>query len=325
MRVLLCHRPGGAFGYITDSFCNALRQKGYNVQRWDGQDSSWREFDPDLYIGASGHRQPIPSTRRAKIAIHVNPYGPVKINGIDETSDNIQWVLAQKPDVVFGYGTHEDRIMWSHWKLRHGIPWVPMPTAADAVIFKQITDLRQREYDVVYLGGRWQYKAITIDIFLLPLLKSGRVSYKLYGWGHWPNGTCSGPLAADQVNSFLNSGKVGPCLSEKHTHQFGIDIPERAFKLALCGALVIHDPVPTIRSLIPSAIVATDDNDFLEKCVKYCSPEFESERLELANKQREEVLNHHTYHHRMQTLLHATGFVKEAERMVNERSTNFIS
>ena len=318
MKVLLCNRPGGAFGYISDGWANALRQRGHEVRRWNGQESTWYEYDPDLYIGCSGHRQPIPANRRAKIAIHVNPYGPVLIENILEPPKTIQWVLAQKPDVVFGYGSHDDRLMWSHWKKRHGILWVPMPCAADTILFKQIIDPKEREFDIVYLGGRWQYKAITIDTYLLPLLQSKRVSFKLHGWGDWPPGICSGPLAEDKVSRFLNSGRVGPCIAEKHTHQYGIDVPERAFKMAACGTLVIHDPVPTIRSFIPSAIVATSTNDFVELCIHWSKPEQESERLELVRKQQEEVLNNHTYYHRMRTLLHATGFDAEARSMLDD-------
>ena len=115
MRVLLCHRPGGAFGYITDAWANAFRDKGHMVQRWDGQEASWRAFAPELYIGCSGHRQPIPANRNTKVAIHVNPYGPVDLGSINESKESIDWTVAQKPDAVFGYGHEEDRLLWSYW------------------------------------------------------------------------------------------------------------------------------------------------------------------------------------------------------------------
>jgi hypothetical protein len=189
MRVLLVHRPGGAFGYITDGWINALRDKGHRVQRWDGNENSWHDFGPDLYIGCSGHKQPIPPRRNCKIAIHVNPYGPVAIEGINESEANIRWTINQRPDAVFGYGQEEDRLLWSYWTQRHGCRWVPMPTAGDRTVFKQSLDDSQKLYDVVYLGGRWPYKGLTIDSFLLPVLRHQDISFKLYGWGDWPAGT----------------------------------------------------------------------------------------------------------------------------------------
>lgn len=316
MKVLICNRPGGAFGYITDGFYNALRDKGHTVRRWDGIESSWRSFDPDVYIGCSGHKQPIPPNRRnCKVAIHVNPYGPVNIPGINENTDNIRWTLNQKPDAVFGYGGEHDRLLWSYWTTKHNIPWVPMPCAGDKVIFKQSSESRQ--YDVVYLGGRWAYKAKTIDAYLLPALTElSKRNFKssVRGWGDWPDGVCGGPLPEDQANEFLNSGRVAPCISEAHTHSHGIDVPERVFKTALCGALPVHDAVPSLTSLLPSVVVAQTPQNFVDLCVHYAGNE--NERLAKLLEIQREVLSNHTYHHRMSALLSVLGFAQDAENMV---------
>ena len=316
MRLLEWHRPGGAFGVITDSWINALRDKGHVVQRWNNVEASWHVFNPDLYIGCSGHRQSIPTNRGScKIALHVNPYGPIDIPGINESQDSINWVKAQSPDVVFGYGHANDEIFWRYWTDKLLIKWAPMPTAGDKVVFKQLQASKQ--YDLVYLGGHWAYKGLTIDKLLLPVLRSGLVNYKLYGWGDWPDGICSGPLPEDQACAFLNSGRVGPCISELHTHNYGIDVPERAFKVALCGALIVHDQTISIKQMIPSAIVARSEQEFHDYCYYYSRPENETERLALVAKQQSEVLSANTYHNRMSTLFEALGFADEAKKMVS--------
>lgn len=317
MKVLLCNRPGGAFGYITDGWANALRDKGHKVQRYDGNENSWHDFGPDLYIGCSGHKQPIPPRRsNCKIAIHVNPYGPVDIKGINESEQNIRWTLNQKPDCVFGYGHEEDRLLWSYWTQKHGVPWVPMPTAGDRVIFKQTRPLSDRPYDVVYLGGRWAYKGLTIDAYLVPLLERKEVTYKLHGWGDWQPGLCSGMLAEDKANDFLNMGKVGPCISEQHTHSHGIDIPERAFKIALCGTLVVHDAAVSVKRMIPSALIAHNPEQFQEYIRHFSRVDKQTERMELVAKQRNEVLSAHTYHHRLAGLFTALGMNDDAAKML---------
>jgi len=315
MRVLFCHRPGGAFGYITDGMINAFRDRGHSVARWDGKEESWFDFAPDLYCGSSGHRQPIPLRRKCKIALHVNPYGPVNINGINESNESIRWTLNQKPDVVFGYGHEEDRILWSYWTKQHGIRWVPMPTAGDKTIFKVLPDIK-KEFDIVYLGGKWAYKGITIDAYLMPILQEHKLSYKLHGWGEWPQNMCSGILPDDMACRFLNSGKIGPCISEQHTHSYGIDIPERAFKVALCGSLIIHDPVIAVRRMIPSALVASSPTQFKDYCHHFS--ENDKERIDIVAKQRQEVLSGHTYHHRISLLLKQLGFDDEAHHMISE-------
>jgi len=315
MRILLVHRPGGAFGYISDSWMNAFRDKGHTVQRWDANQESWNNFDPDIYIGCSGHKQPIPKSRRAKIAIHVNPFGPTNIHGINESQQNIGWVREQKPDLVFGYAHETDRLLWSYWQDRLGIPWVPLATAGDKVLFNN--ENADRKLDLIYLGGRWEYKSKTIDPYLLPVLKTG-LKYKVHGWGDWQRGVCSGLLPEDQVPSFLRSGKVGPCIAEQHTHNYGIDIPERAFKVALSGTLVVHDAVPSVAKFIPSAVIAKSPADFLNQCKYYCDDANSEERQRLAEDQRLQVLSAHTYHHRMATMLEALNFHSESEDMLRE-------
>ena len=171
MKVLICHRPGGAWGYITDGFVNAFKSQGHETQRWDGNTDSWFLFEPDLYIGCSGHKQPMPDDDSTKTAIHVNPHGPIDLGSINEPSSNINWVVDKNPDVVFGYGQENDKNLWSYWSERYGIPWIPMPTAADKTLFYR-DELNNKQYDIVYLGGRWDYKAKTIDKFLLPTLRS---------------------------------------------------------------------------------------------------------------------------------------------------------
>lgn len=312
MKILLPHRPGGAFGYITDGWYNAFRDCGHDVRRWDGNHASWLAFGPDLYLGCSGHKQPIPSKRNCKVAIHVNPYGPVDIEGINESKENIRWVLAQKPDAVFGYGFESDRIIWSYWTKKHDIAWVPMPTGADKTLFKDLQ--RERANDIVYLGGYWSYKGMTINQYLMPVLRDDRLSHELYGWGDWPSHLSKGILPEDGVVPFLNSGKVAPCISERHTQRHGIDVPERAWKVALCGCLVVHDAVPSLSQQFKSAVISSSPQHFLDMCVHYAKND--SERVDLVNKQRDEVLQEHTYHHRLARLLSDLGFQSAANAMV---------
>jgi hypothetical protein len=302
MRILINQRVGGAFGYITESWKNALEDAGHVVQRYDGSLDHWRKFDPDLYVGCSGHRQTIPLNRRAKVAIHVNPYGPNIIPGIMEPRDAIVWTLAQRPDVVFGYGHESDRHYWQYWTDKERVRWVPMPTAGDVTLYNDLN--RPRDLDIVYVGGRWGYKAKTIDTFLLPALKVG--SHQVRGWGDWQQSVGVTPIGDEEVNVFFNRGKVAPCIAEIHTHDFGIDLPERVFKTSLAGCLPIHDGAKEVQRYLPSLISASTPGEFCAKIAYYINND--AARYDLVKRVRQEVLSGHTYHHRMAVLLNSLGF-----------------
>lgn len=311
MKVLLTHRPGGAYGYVSEGWFNALRAGGHDVQRWDGQRETWDAFQPDLYIGCSGHRQGIPPlAQRGKtaVAIHVNPFGPVDLGGINEPADAIRWTVSQHPTVVFGYGHETDRELWSHWTTRHQIPWVPMPTAGDSTIYKIDNDLTggERDIDVGYVGGYWPYKAQNLDRFIKPLIeKPGNLKMEMRGWGDWPKVPAyKGGIEDAEVPDFLNRVKVGPCVTEPHTVTWGFDLPERLWKVALCGAVVVHHAVKGLDRYMPSALVAGTPEQFHILCREWsvCSNE---KRREVATAQRHEVLKSHTYFKRMATLFMA--------------------
>ena len=296
MRVMVVNRPDGAFGYITDGFVNALNHLGHITQRWDGSISQWNSFNPELYIGSSGHMQPIDKVDRSncKIAMHVNPYCNIK-TGVNEPNESIRKIEKLKPDLIFGYGAEHDRHFWADWK-KFGLKWIPMPTAADSIIYKKLNI--EPIYDLIYVGGKWAYKGKTIDKYLLPVLQKIK-NYKLHGWGEWGE-ISSGTIEDKDVNQFLQSGKIGPCICEHHTHIFGFDIPERAFKLACVGTLFVHDS-PSIKKMIPDAVVANDYKEYLELIEYYLNNE--SERTRVANLQHEHVMKHHTYINRMSLLL----------------------
>jgi hypothetical protein len=313
MRVLFCSRVGGAWSFITDGMINALRDIGIIADRWDGKRYSWDAFSPVLYIGCSGHRQDIPNDRKCTVAIHVNPYGPTKIEpNINESQDAINWVKSIKPNAVFGYGHEADRHYWSFWD-KNGMPWVPMATAGDATIFN-VANGEHDKYDVGYVGGRWPYKAKNIDAYLFPVLRDNTISHMVRGWGAWPDNLCGGTITDSEVPILLASCKIVPCISEPHTLIHGIDLPERVFKSALSGAVVVHDPVPGLNWYLPHIIIASNPKVFHYEIKGLLRDP--SWLPKIAQQQRQDVLMAHTYHHRMATLMTALGFQDVASSLL---------
>lgn len=244
--------------------------------------------------------------------IHTNPYCDIiiKSNGpvINESKSNINWTLQQKPDAIFGYGLQED--MDRYWKLWR-LPTIGMPNAADVTRYYKVSKDPKYSVDIGWVGGYWQYKAINIDKYLLPVVK--RFNSIWYGWSG-PQGVWKGKVSDEEtVRKLFSSAKICPTIVEPHTTKWGIDIPERIFKVSACGALVVSDPVIGLNRYFSSdaLIMATDPADYTRLC-NYWINTSEDERVLQANKLRAEVLRKHTYYHRIQNLLDRIGFKKQA-------------
>ena len=334
MRILCCDPNGGAFHHITKAWGRAFSHLGHQFQKWDGRKQSWLKFRPQLYLGCSGHRQPIPQDLRkrfgTKVGIHVNPYGKEKLdrvhgNDINEPQAAVNWTVSVKPDFAFGYGLQKDeKRFWTFYREKHGIPWYGVPTAGDMLHYypESKDDLK---CDVGFVGGRWPYKAHNIDKYLVPILK--KFNYKCFGWGGW-DGVAKSTVLPDNTNvdrQIFSSAKVCPSVCEPHTTIYGIDWPERIFKIPLCGGFTISDKVINFNDYVPSDVfpMAENPSEFMNLCNHYVKND--EERNELANKQRRYMVDNHTYFDRVKTFMLASGFKNEADEVDGKKEELFKS
>lgn len=311
MRVMVVKPQGGAFLYICRGFINAFNDIGVEARFWDGDDREFMDFNPDLYIGCSGHRQQVPSNWNGKKAIHVNPYGdrlePMFGVDINEPRDAINWTLNQNPDVVFGYGLDCDsETYWKNWTKY--IPFVGCPTAGDVIEY--YPDKTEVDYKVAFLGGKWGYKGNNINKWLVPVINKMGSKIAIKGWGGWQGvKQYSGVLPDNDCGRrFLSSALVCPCVCEPHTTVYGIDIPERFFKVALCGSLPVLDKINGFDRYCKNYVMASDVDEYYNLILNYsCNPDYIDEGINIAQEIRKEVLSRHTYHHRMMALCNKAG------------------
>jgi hypothetical protein len=319
LKILITDSGSGAFWQIANGWKNALEAAGHKAELWNGDWKRWYLVDPDIYIGCSGHRKE--PCEPVKTAIHVNPYcdeiiqvpgGPV----INESKEAITWTLDQEPKVVFGYGLQDDMDRWwVHWTKRHGIPVIGMPNAADVTIYKP--DQRHDAFvcDIGWVGGYWSYKGRNIDQYLLPVARKYKTLW--YGWSG-PKDLWRGQISQGDVVRLFNSAKVCPAVVEPHTTAYGIDIPERIFKVAACGALTLSDPFRGWeRYFSPGSIpMANNPREYAEMMAAHLGATDEARRAR-ASDLRAQVLTKHTYFHRVQVLLNALGYIAEANEYNN--------
>lgn len=321
LRILITNSKSGAFHYICNGIMNAFNTAGHDARFWDNNLEIWKKFKPDIYLGCSGWKQNIPSKSDrgdVKVAIHVNPYcvNTIKLNGpvINESKSNIDWVIKQNPDAVFGYGLMEDMDKyWYLWRDKR-FKLIAMPNAADTTKYYKVLKDKTHSVDIGWVGGYWPYKAVNMDSYLLPVVKKFNTIW--YGWSG-PKGVWKGKVSDEEtVRKLFCSAKICPTIVEPHTSAYGIDIPERIFKVSACGALVISDPVFGLDRYFSSAIVAKNPIEYMNLCSKWINASKE-EREEQAAKLRSEVLSKHTYFHRAQNLLFGLGYNSEASKFDN--------
>jgi hypothetical protein len=324
LKILCSNPPGGAFHHITEAWGRTFKQCGHSFKKWDESIKTWEEYEPDLYLGCSGHRQPIPKKRSCVIGIHCNPFCRNKLDkvhgtDINESKSAITWVVKQEPDFVFGYGIQSQEPLWASYRKLHGIPWYGVATAGDATHYYPDAVAKYR-CDVAYIGGRWTYKSHNIDKYLLPVLRNRKIKSKLFGWGGWEGvglkySKLPGQNRSEDNTEFdrkiLSSCKVGPAIAEPHTTIYNIDWPERIFKVPLCGAMTISDPISKFNLYLDPDIfpMAKNPREYAKLVVHYIR--YDEEREKMIEKQREYILSYHTYFERIKIFLKAGGFQSE--------------
>jgi len=335
LRVLCCNPNGGAFFYITKGWENAFRSLGHKFQRWKGDEEHLHKYRPHLYLGCSGWRQNLPQWARnkfgTKVGIHINPWGTTILRAlpgepnINESEDAKKWTISQNPDFAYCYGgSHDITHIWNHWTDKAGIPVVPMPTGGDAVAHTVMNPHPSYLCDVGFIGGRWPYKSINLNKYLVPVLNN--TNSIIYGWGGWQgHKSYCGPIKNNKVNLLFSSAKVCPAVVEPHTARYGIDIPERMFKIPLGGGFVVCDPVKNLNKHVPLETfpMANNSKHYGELISYYLKNS--KDRLNLKQQQRLEILKNHTYFSRIQGFLNvierrdlSAKAQKRVELLVNE-------
>jgi hypothetical protein len=328
LKVLITKPSGGAYLYIVKAFRNAFKDIGCEAELWDGDHKVFNDFDPDLYIGCSAYRHELPDDYRGPKIYHVNPYGTIlnPLHGIDinERQDTIEWVLSQEPDAVFGYGHQQDgETYWSEWTKTHGIPFVGVACAGDAVEY--YPDKTKVDYKIAYLGGRWGYKGHNINSWLVPPLDEFKDVVSVKGWGGWQDKKYyHGVIPVNESGrQFLSSALVCPCICEPHTSVYGIDIPERFFKVALCESLPILDKVNGFDRYMDNYVMAESIRQYRDFIHDYTFIKHD-DRIELSKVIRSEVLQKHTYHSRMMNVCKCLNYYDVVEKF-EDRISELVS
>lgn len=326
MNVLIANTRSGAFFEIATGWKNAFKAGGHKAALWDGNERTWKKFRPDTYIACSSweSKRSFTALRKlnnTKLIVHVDPHSKEKIQvpggpPIAARPEHIKWTVRQEPDFVFGYGLQEDmERYWAYWNQKCRLKIVGMPNAADSTVYKPMPADPSLVCEIGWVGGYWKYKALNMDKYLMPVVRTLNTTW--FGWSG-PKGIWKGKATQDQVVKLFNSAKVCPCIVEPHTTRYGIDVPERMFKVSACGALAVLDPFAGVERYFSrdSIVMAKTPQEYFNLCKKYVGMA-EEDRKKQAKKMQREVLLKHTYLNRVKNILSQLGYSEEAGKYDN--------
>lgn len=321
MRVTLTKPTAGAGKWCWQGWENAFKHLGHEIVPLGN--------DTDLLIAStSTPSDPLikwrESNPNAKVAMNVLAWTDEDLPGIHNagvqaTVNNCTYARVMKADVVFAqYSKKWREILLKTWKER-GFKLSSMEMAADSTVyftggsdslhkFLSVPGPVNRE-TLFYVGGYWQYKAINIDKYLIPVLDE-IPNHCIVGKG-WPP-------ARYRIANQDNEGTIGlyfaaagacPNVHEPHSTEGGYDVVERPFKAMYCGGLVISDKVQEMEDMGfkhgDNCLIAGTPEEYLQLIKDAMNNPLDYAMMR--KNARSFIKDNHTYVHRVKQLIKDVG------------------
>lgn len=204
-----------------------------------------------------------------------------------------------------------------------GIPAIGIMNAADTFVYCGGVYKEKYAADVSFVGGLWPYKAQNLDKTMVRLCRENwkNLNIKVFGAG-WDVPQSLGNLPIGEDAHVFASAKICPNVSEPHSTDTKIaDVVERLFKVPAAGGFVISDNVKLPKDLV-NVITIYESYDVFVNLIEFYLKN-EDYRQSEARRQKQVILENHTYFDRMAKLLNAIGMTNEAE-IIRKRKTELI-
>lgn len=333
MKVLCLYSDCGP-SFVRTGWGNVFLAMGHEFHFWDNRSKPahdvFNEVEPDLYLGTTydldrAVYECLLDRPEMKVALYSSAWGEL-VDDIDEEEFPITRVTlgeqqrvtrlfaeVNKPDLIFSHVPEPwlEGVLGS-WR-ETGAKIAGVLNAADTVQYR--SGQRKEEFvsDISFVGGYWPYKARNLDPYLLPLCEPQRgLRVKIWGNQPWPVAQYLGLASEEDVPDMMASASICPSISEPHSTTYHYDLIERLFKVPVMGGFVISDRVGGIdhvfgKDVFPQASSPDEFHDMIKYFL--ARPE---QRIAIMEKERQVVLNHHTYFHRVHQILSEIGMMDEA-------------
>lgn len=349
MKVLISNDSMTAHYYQHLGIGRAFDFSGHKAVLWDKNGKSahdiFFEYEPDLFIGQAYNLDRalikcIQSRPKLRVVLKGGDWGSFYDDWDEQKHKKYPILMASKQekenvmrlrdsgnlDYLFVH-YHPDYIEQTHghW-MKENIMVISFMNAAD--LFDYTNGQYKEEFasDVAFVGGRWGYKSITLDRWLLPLcnpLSERKVNVKIFGNQDWGVPQYYGKLPPGISKHIFSSAIICPNISEPHSQDFGFDIIERPFKLMSNKCFVISDYVDGLRDLYSDQelVLARTPEEFINTVYFYLDNPDKRHTFRLNGYKK--TIKEHTYFDRIVHLcnklnLSTKAILEAKEKVVKE-------
>jgi len=204
------------------------------------------------------------------------------------------------PEVIDALNSMDNVYLWNFmddtsyhecWKEVHTIP-----LAYDSLNYVPIENDACKEFDICFVGG-WANNGFdekrrimtkTFGAFMKSDLKCGFFIEK--------------NLSHEQECALLYNSKMCLNLHDAYQRTLGLDTNERTFKSLGLNGILVSDTVKQLNRLFPDVKTSPDPQELVQITKDYLSLT-EQELNDIKNKNRQDILDNHTYVHRIEELL----------------------
>ncbi|SEK35992.1 glycosyltransferase family protein [Parapedobacter koreensis] len=298
---------------IAYGFRNAFTDKGDDCRFFDlkklggawGFSERWRllRYHPDLiFISLENiHLLPKKMNNDTKLVIWGQFYKPcdyeAQIHHMQPTTKKLLQQLSARHDILI-WSQHDDAIneeFFAGYTHDMGLKFVQLLHAADKTAYLPPSE-EPPVYDFMWVGNI-SHRKDQYEAFITPLktLSANYLDYSEFNKGK--------PHEIEQ-NKLYSKSAVIPSIHTSAQVKHGILVNERVFTASMQGGFQICDnPLARKYFSAEELVIAETPQDFLE-AFKHFSANPAS-RLPYIRKMQANVLQNHTYHHRINTLLDA--------------------
>lgn len=334
MKIAIADDSNGsnAHSYIRLGLLRAFAGCGHEAVLWNIQQKSaidfFDEVEPDLvwlqsYNLERGVLKSVANRPNLRVILTGSDWS-LSSNAIDHSKYPIvranqkeiklveQLNDAHKIDfITCHYHQNSMRTTHEYWLDKLGIPIVGLPPAADIVDYTGGKYMEEFACDIMFSGGYWDYKGLTIKPWFFPLLDSSlKLNVKIYGNRPWGCIQYCGYLDNQYMKHAMKSAKVCPNISEPHAQKYGTELNERCFKLLSNKCPVVSDYTSSLVNdiFINGEIeVADTPKEFKEKCLAVVNGDLKID----VEKGYDKVMGSETYFHRVASIFRHLGLERE--------------
>jgi hypothetical protein len=194
-------------------------------------------------------------------------------------------------DNVYLWNFMDDTSYHAHWKEVH-----TLPLAYDSLNYAPVENDAFKEIDICFVGG-WANNGFD---------EKRRIMMKVFGAFMKSDLKCGffieKNLSHEQECALLYNSKVSLNLHDAYQRKLGLDTNERTFKSLGLNGILVSDSVGQLNRLFPDLHTSLEPEELVQITKDYLSLT-EQELNDIKNKNRQDILNNHTYIHRIEEML----------------------